>query len=353
MSQAGHLTLGERALGIAEVGFPVFPVYEPIDGHCACGKPACSHPAKHPRVRHGLKDATLHPGVIKDWWERWPEANIGVATGNGLVVVDIDGPEGELSVADHPLPVTLEVRTGRGRHLWFSGEGDNKQGVLDHVDVRGDRGYVLAPPSRHISGAVYTWRHPDRPLAAAPSWATQPKESAPPRSRSSCPDNKHKRLIEGERNDGMFRRGCAMRGHHMSPGEIEAALLVANDERCDPPLTEEEVIKLAASASQQLPNRVDLDNWRNDRDIDRKLLAADVGPAIVSIYLTLRDHADAKGTCFPSYDRIADTAGICRRSISDGIKTLEKHGFIDVHREFGEANIYTLTIPTDNEEDDR
>ncbi len=88
---------------------------------------------------------------------RYPNANVAIATGaiSGLVVIDIDGPDGEASLATlPPMPETRIVQTGRGRHLYFAHPGGavpNSAGKLGKgIDVRGDSGYVVAPPSRHL-----------------------------------------------------------------------------------------------------------------------------------------------------------------------------------------------------------
>lgn len=70
----------------------MFPIYEALsDGTCSCGKPACSDEGKHPRCEHGFKDATTDRAQIQAWWQRWPNANIGIACGAaGWVVIDVD-----------------------------------------------------------------------------------------------------------------------------------------------------------------------------------------------------------------------------------------------------------------------
>ncbi len=100
-----------------------------------------------------------------DAWFTNGDANIGIVTGaiSGLVVLDIDGPEGEASMRGLEVPLTKEVRTPRGRHLYFEHPGNTKVptavGFLPHVDVRGDGGYVVAPPSI-VNGTTYVFvRH--------------------------------------------------------------------------------------------------------------------------------------------------------------------------------------------------
>lgn len=79
------------ALDYARRGLRVFPVFEiEDDGRCACGRDCGRDAGKHPRTRHGFKDATTNSVQITAWWSRWPNANIGVATGEGIVVLDVD-----------------------------------------------------------------------------------------------------------------------------------------------------------------------------------------------------------------------------------------------------------------------
>jgi hypothetical protein len=157
------------ALRYASEGLAVFPVYEirDVDGErrCACGKEDCASPGKHPRTRNGVKDATTHEARIRAWWVQWPNANIGVATGRGRIVLDIDPRNGgweslaELQEEYGPLPATKTAITGGGgRHFWFSGpSGVGGRVIRPGVDLKADGGYVVAPPSVHVSGGTYRW----------------------------------------------------------------------------------------------------------------------------------------------------------------------------------------------------
>lgn len=119
-----------QALEYARRGFRVFPLYTPVDGGCSCGNGNCNAPGKHPRVKGWKREATTDESTIRNWWSKWPSANVGIATGkeSGLVVVDLDGPLGIdnwESLCDQYgfKPDTLIVTTGRGRHLYFSHPG--------------------------------------------------------------------------------------------------------------------------------------------------------------------------------------------------------------------------------------
>jgi hypothetical protein len=176
----------KAALGYAARGIPVYPVHwpRPIPGGaslaCSCPQgPACDRPAKHPLLRHGVKDATTDPDRIGRWWRRWPQANVGLATGIYFDALDIDGPAGLAALrqlqgaADLRLPGPLVATGGGGWHHWFTptGLGNRPPRGLAYIDWRGRGGCVLAPPSRHISGGTYRWlRGPDQaPLPEVPA----------------------------------------------------------------------------------------------------------------------------------------------------------------------------------------
>lgn len=162
--------------------FALFPLHNPLPGdRCTCGDPQCSKPGKHPRTGHGFKDATHSAAVMRVWWgDDFPGANVGIATGrmSGIVVLDVDPAKGGLESllaleARHgELPKTLTVATGGGGyHYYFRHPGDaikvpcivgklsepNAPAPYGGLDVRGDGGYVVAPPSMHASGVRYDW----------------------------------------------------------------------------------------------------------------------------------------------------------------------------------------------------
>jgi hypothetical protein len=162
----------EAALGYAARGIPVYPVhwphFNPGEASLACSCPrgsACDRPAKHPLVRHGIHDATCDPGQLERWWQRWPQANLGLATGIIFDALDVDGPAGLAALrqlartVDLRFPGPLVATGGGGWHAWFrpTGLGNRPPRGLDHVDWRGRGGCVLAPPSRHASGGTYRW----------------------------------------------------------------------------------------------------------------------------------------------------------------------------------------------------
>ena len=229
----------KAALCYAARGWRVCPLYEPLgEGKCSCGRPDCNSPGKHPRTRHGLKDATTNPDCIHTWWKDWPNANIAIVTGrdSGLIVLDVDRPE----ILNGWQSDTLTVTTGKGQHLYFSLNGvaarNSVSKLAPGLDLRGEGGYVVAPPSLHASGVTYTWRDFDKDTKPVPPQLLQPN-----------------RIPEGQRNETLFSIASAMRGKGKDIDEILSELNFVNLIRCVPPLPNKEVRTIAESAMRYEP----------------------------------------------------------------------------------------------------
>ena len=176
----------DAALAYAARGWHVFPCHTPTSRGCSCRKPACPDIGKHPRTKHGLNDATTDARTIRRWWQTWSAANVAIRTGavSGLVVLDLDATKsgrGELEDLEHtygPLPETILSLTGHGQHALFAHPGTHvKNGVETlgaGLDIRGDGGYIIAPPSLHVSGKHYAWELLHEPeetaLVPMPAW---------------------------------------------------------------------------------------------------------------------------------------------------------------------------------------
>jgi hypothetical protein len=151
------------ALAYARHGIPVLPVHTPaVDGSCSCGRSTCDRVGKHPRLRHGLIEASTDETRIVRWWSRWPDANIGLRTGIVMDVADVDSAEGWHGLRHllgGAMPSGPQIRTGGGGwHFWFRPTGyGNRVGLLPGLDWRGAGGYVVAPPSRHAGRVDYRW----------------------------------------------------------------------------------------------------------------------------------------------------------------------------------------------------
>ncbi len=185
----------------AHVGAPVFALWWADGGRCACGNDDCGDPGKHPIPSvspHGVNSATSDPAVITRIWTRYPEANIGLATGHTFDALDLDyfltmeavdqlddpdthegdDPIATITRAGHVGVVDWLARgelgpisqTGKGRHVLVQPTGGkNRSGVKGglplHVDWRAKGGYIVAPPSVHITGNTYQWLD-DFPITA-------------------------------------------------------------------------------------------------------------------------------------------------------------------------------------------
>ena len=153
---------------------------------------------KLPKLKQWPERASTDPDTIRRWWAKEPTANIGIATGSGLLVLDVDGDQGRESLNGHHLPPTVTARTGGGGwHYFFQVDGEtrNTTNLLPHVDTRGDGGYIVAAPSIHPdTGAAYTWADglspDDLPLAPALQWlvdALRPKAAPAPTTPPTTP----------------------------------------------------------------------------------------------------------------------------------------------------------------------
>jgi putative DNA primase/helicase len=211
------------ALRLAGLGIAVVPLHAPAGGGCTCAKgPGCGSIGKHPRTKNGSTDATADGGTVRGWFRRWPGANLGIATGaeHDLFMVGPDRSAGVEALArlerEHgALPLTPRARSGSedpGRHYYFRlpagvviGNGRNHRGLP--IDVRGEGGLAVAPPSLHKSGRHYEWEVPpwETPFADPPAWLVdwcqnEPEVEAPPR---------HVRKDYGPSDRDVIRRAVA------------------------------------------------------------------------------------------------------------------------------------------------
>jgi hypothetical protein len=168
LTALGELGCPHAAQVYAALGYPVVPMHTAQPGgRCTCRDPGCPDAGKHPRLRGWQQLAAVDPAVVGEWWRRWPQANLGLATGRRFDVLDLDGEQGvealdaALSIAptEHPGPV---ARTGGGGwHLLYAPTGlGNRVGLLPGMDWRGRGGLIVAPPSQHASGGHYRWVRP-------------------------------------------------------------------------------------------------------------------------------------------------------------------------------------------------
>ncbi len=263
------------ALGYAQRGWPVLPLHTPERDGCSCKRANCTSVGKHPRTRKGLSDATTNQGQIRTWWAQWPDANIGILTGgeSGLLVVDVDNKGGKngsenlavLASQCGGLPPTLTASTGNGEHLFFNHPSvpmkNSASKIADGVDVRAERGYVVAAPSLHASGKRYAWRDAAQKLADVPAWLLANMIARPERENAKTmkseehnPFTDAESVSEGERNDTLYKLGCALRGKQgQERSEINAILCEYNAAKCNPPLDTAEVMAIVESVCKYPP----------------------------------------------------------------------------------------------------
>lgn len=229
-----------ESLAYIDMGFAVFPVRQ----------------NKTPYTPHGCKDAKTDKRVIEEWWKRWPDANIGLATGSisgGIIVIDVDIDENKGIYGDDSLrewerengelPQTWMAITGRGgNHYYYRTDKKikNATGIYPGIDIRGEGGYVVAPPSVHQNGTVYQWEIPpdeidihfadDQVMKFINGKGKQIKE------KFILPE----KIKTGKRNDTLFKYGCSLQSKGIDDDEIMTKLEDANL-RCDDPLKAEEL----------------------------------------------------------------------------------------------------------------
>ena len=265
------------ALDYASRGLPVFPVYPIIEvrGRFACKclySIRCERPGKHPMTRHGLKDATTDAAVVRHRWYCAPDANVGIACSAECCVLDVDprhGGDVTLAVLEQkhgPLPVTWTAKTGGGgAHYFFRSatEVRNSAAQLGNgLDIRGNGGYVVAPPSRHVSGNYYEWKpgHApgEVPLAMMPTWLLAPKQTQPaaPAPASSWRDLVRNGVTEGARNQSIAKLAGHFLRRYVDPVVTLEMMTVWNAVRCKPPLSDDEVQDIVNSiAGREIKRR--------------------------------------------------------------------------------------------------
>jgi hypothetical protein len=240
---------GRAALRYARAGFYVFPI-----------RPG----SKAPATAHGLLDATTDDERIARFWLAHPDYNVAIRCGlpSQIIVLDVDGEEGYASLRRliarlGELPPTASVKTPRGgEHYYFRhpliGEVRNTTGVPDvGLDVRGDGGYVLAPPSLAASGRGYVVDD-ELPIAPIPEGllcllVERQAAAANPKFRADYAQMVRSGARKGERNSDLLKLAGHLWSHGHEAEEVLQIVVAVNEARCLPPLTHREVEKIVGS----------------------------------------------------------------------------------------------------------
>lgn len=252
--------LGEAALELAALGFRVFP--------CVVGD-------KKPFIAEWQKRATTDENLIRGWWET-TDHNIGLATGadSGVIVLDWDGPPGygtrNMLQAKHGnLPVTVTAATGKGAHEYYrypSGldvRNRQNQPLMPGFDLRGNGGYVLAPPSLHPSGKRYAWKRDpwDWDLQDLPDEFVELIHRPPAASSWGAPSNWKSFLDEVVEGSERHARCARLWGYliqrETDPSFGFSMVRMFNDAKCRPPLPEEELQRLADDIAKREKAKVE------------------------------------------------------------------------------------------------
>lgn len=221
---------------------------------------------KLPLLKGWQEKASAEPDRIETYWAEYPNANIGVCTGavSNIFVLDVDGDEGLQSLSalekrHGTLPLTLEADTGSGgKHYYFKWprEMDIRNSVKQlgaGLDIRGNGGYVVAPPSLHPNGNQYEWSalSGDQPVDA-PKWLLElinnkaGKDQAIGNPSHGVTDwgALSQEIPEGARNNTLVRVAGKLISLNLDPYLVQTLVLGLNQYRCCPPLEEVEVIKI-------------------------------------------------------------------------------------------------------------
>lgn len=213
---------------------------------------------KKPQIRNWPAAVTDDIAQLERWQREFPACNWGMATGeaSGVDVLDIDGQEGMLSFRSwealgQTILATRTHTTSRGQHILLRhipGVRNSASKIAPGIDVRGDGGYIVYPSSTHPDGSRYEIGN-HAPPAETPEWLRKKLLSPKPSTKSDV-------IPEGQRHTTLVSAAGTLRRHGKTPEEIEAALLELN-QKCEPPLSDEDVRRIAASSEDwRVPDAV-------------------------------------------------------------------------------------------------
>lgn len=249
-----EFTMKQWALAYAKKGLAVFPV-------CAWGNSATDF--KKPLTPRGCNDATTDTKQISTWWDKYPTANIGLAMGlisGGAFAIDLDvkeekGIDGRQSLREwererEKLPdnTWLSITGNGGYHMlyWTLQEPVGcRTNILEGVDIRGQGGYIVAPPSLHFSGRHYEWEQSPEDFTFMEAsdivleFVSQNLKQEAGSGSFSVPAE----IMDGERTMTLFKLVCSLQAKGLTDDAVKAAVQVENERRCCPPLTDKELEK--------------------------------------------------------------------------------------------------------------
>jgi len=318
----GQVNLVDAALQYADHGWRVFPIKEG-------GKAPAKFKSWNTR-------ATDNKEQILAWWRKWPNANIGILTGekSGIFVVDIDPKNGgDESIAellkDKQFPDTSTVRTGSGgSHIFFNYPDEKiktRRGFPGAgIDICSNGGYVVAAPSIHPNGTPYQWTN-NHHLSDAPQWLLDlllSKETKPVDTQGF--------ITVGTRNVELYKIGCSLRGKGLKSRELGTELHRINTYQCEVPLDDSEVNTIIDSVNQYIAGRKKpLFRYRDFIRSNEFPKDGHLRHICHAISFYMNEDGD-KG--YPTMKQISQDTGYSLRLVKERIKRAETEGLILVSK---------------------
>ena len=259
----------DAAIEYAEAGYAVIPV---------------KRSDKAPYTPNGLADASKDADTLRQWWQRWPEANVAVVCGHvsgDLFVIDIDIKPEKGKHGDEELlkwqakygdfPETVKQRTGSGgQHQFFRDPNialyKNKVNAIPGIDVRGEGSYVVVAPSVYEDGSVYEWEGAsildtievaDANESVTKLLALNPRDQKGETILQERETISMKDVPEGQRNSTIYSAACALRHYDFSFNAAMAAILQTVSEWTTP-VPEYEIRRTVESAYTHEPGKVSI-----------------------------------------------------------------------------------------------
>lgn len=256
------VTMLDKVLRYLEAGIPVFP---------------CHINSKKPLTKTGFKEATIDEDQIREWWDHTPNANIGMPMGEvtDLICIDIDNlkngkpnlwPHCHIKEEEMSCGVLVMTPSG-GRHYIYrkpdlkhykSSVGTETSGLANRVDIRAWGSYIIAAGSNGYKEIMNSLL--DDEISLPPQWliddldALHLNDLKKDITGSLSPEGEASLIEEGSRNHALASYGGSMRRIGMTIEEILAGLKVINDNRCKPPMTNQEVLRIAQSIGRYNPH---------------------------------------------------------------------------------------------------
>ena len=329
------ITKLEAAIAYADKDYAVFPLHHMISNDCSCGKRQCAK-GKHPRITKWQERATTDKTTIKEWWNKWPDANIGIATGqkSNLVIIDIDPRNGgdkslqylidSYDAFNTSLKTQIVSTGGNGTHFYYSIDmpfkSTKKHGLGPGVDIQADGAYIVAPPSNHLSGGTYSFTNDITPIPI-------PQILIDLIGQQQTIETVIADVLEGSRNKWLSEQAGQFLRDGKPPKTIKTYLQEQNAIHCKPPLDFAEVERISNSMIRgynPATSSVSLKTKWQEMIIEAKQKGS-----FVTVCITLSLFMDKDGrNCYPTQDRIAERCGVDKSTVGRNLNKAEKLGFL-------------------------